>query len=182
MPSGYKEISTMSKGQSSFLQQLLSQLMGQSSDISQNPLYQSGASYLQNLLSGSPESTAAFEAPHLRQFQEQIVPALAERFAGLGAGSQKSSAFQQALGQSAAGLQENLAALRAGLQGGAAQQALGYAQQPISNLQGFSQLGLGTSTKAFVPKQMPFWQQLLLGGAQRGSQIAGNFASSLFGG
>lgn len=181
MPAGYKSISTLNKGQSQLLQQLLSQLSGQSSNITENPLYQSGASYIQNLLSGSPEAFSAFEAPYKRQFEEQIVPALAERFSGLGAGAQRSSAFQQALGQAGASLSENLASLRAGLQGGAADQALGYAQQPISNLQGFSQLGLGTSTKSFVPKQLPFWKQLLLGGAQRGSQIAGNYASSLLG-
>jgi hypothetical protein len=163
MPAGYQQLSTLSKGQRGLLQQLLGSLQGQSSNIQQSPLYQQGSSYLSSLLSGSPEATAAFEAPYMRQFNEQIVPGLAERFSGLGAGAQSSSAFSQALGAAGAGLQENLASLREGLRGQAAGQALGYAQQPISNLQGLAGLGLGTSTKAFAPREKPFWQQLLLG-------------------
>lgn len=182
MPAGYNQLSTMNKGQRGLLQQLLSSLQGQSSNLQQSPLFQQGSSFLQNLLSGSPEATAAFEAPYMRQFNEQIVPALAERFSGLGSGAQSSSAFSQALGAAGSGLQENLASLRGQMQLGALPQALGYAQQPISNLQGFSQLGLGTSTKAFAPKQLPFWQQLLLGASQGGSQALGSmFGSKLAG-
>ena len=44
-----------------------------------------------------------------KQFNEQIVPSLAERFTAMG-GGQRSSAFQGALGQAGAGLGENLAA------------------------------------------------------------------------
>jgi hypothetical protein len=185
MVQGYDRVSTLDKGQqgvSSSLMQLIMQLLqGGGGNIQQNPLYQSGASYIQNLLSGSPESTAAFEAPHLRQFNEQTVPMLAERFSGQGAGAQRSSAFQQALGSAGAGLQENLAALRAGLQGQAANQALTYAQQPISNLSGLASLGLGTQTQALLPKEIPFWQQLLLGGAQKGSALASQYGSKLLG-
>lgn len=171
MPAGYKQLSTMSRGQKGLLQQLLGSLQGQSTNIQQSPLFQQGSSFLQNLLSGNQEATAAFEAPYMRQFQEQILPMIAERFSGLGA--QSSSAFNQALGSAGAGLSESLAALRGQLQLGALPQALGYAQQPISNLQGFSQLGLGTSTKAFAPKQQPFWQQLLLGLSGGAGQAAG---------
>jgi len=112
MPAGYKQLSTMNKGQRGLLQQLLGGLQGQSSNIQQSPLFQQGSSFLQNLLSGSPEATAAFEAPYMRQFNEQIVPGLAERFSGLGAGAQRSSAFSQALGAAGAGLNENLASLQ----------------------------------------------------------------------
>lgn len=174
MPAGYQQLSTMSKGQSGLLKQLLGSLQGQSTNIQQSPLFQQGSSFLQSLLSGSPEATAAFEAPYMRQFNEQIIPQLAERFSGAGAGAQSSSAFQQALGQSGADLSERLAALKGNLGMQAAGQGLQYAQQPISNLQGFSQLALGTSTKAFAPKQLPFWQQLLLSGSQGGSQAVGS--------
>lgn len=174
MPAGFQKLPTTTRQQSQFLKQLLGSLQGQSTNIQQSPLFQQGSSFLQNLLSGSPEATAAFEAPYLRQFNEQTVPALAERFSGMGAGAQSSSAFSQALGAAGAGLSENLASLRGQLQLGSLGQALGFAQQPISNLQGFSQLGLGTSTKAFAPNQLPFWQQLLLGASQGGSQAVGS--------
>ena len=108
----------------------------------------------------------------MRQFNEQIVPGIAERFSGLGSGAQSSSAFQQALGGAGADLSERLGALRGGLQGQAANQALGYAQQPVSNLQNF----LGMQTQAFAPKQPSFGQQLgtgLIGGLGTGLGMGG---------
>lgn len=123
---GLKKVSTLSKPQQGFQNQILQMLQGQ---LGQGGSFGQAQNYLQNLLSGSPESMQAFQAPAMRQFNEQIVPGLAERFSGLGAGSQSSSAFQQALGQAGAGLAENLQALRSGLQGGAASQLLGLPGQ-----------------------------------------------------
>jgi len=94
------------------------------------PGMSSGIDYLTQMLSGSKESTEDFEAPYMRQFEEQTIPGIAERFAGVDA--QSSSAFGQSLGQAGAGLQENLAALREGLRG-----------QALSQLQGISGMGLG---------------------------------------
>lgn len=128
-----QQLPAFNKQQQALQQSLISQLLGQNANIQQSPLFQQGSSFLQNLLSGSPEATAAFEAPYMRQFNEQTIPELAERFSGLGSGSQRSSAFQQALGSAGAGLQENLASLRSGLQMQAIPQAFSYAQQPISN-------------------------------------------------
>src|SRR3990172_839373 len=39
----------------------------------------SGFQYLQNILSGSPESQQAMAAPYLRHFQESTIPGIAER-------------------------------------------------------------------------------------------------------
>jgi len=123
---GLKKVPTMSKPQQGFQNQLLQMLQGQ---MGQGGSFNQAQGYLQNLLSGSPQSTQAFEAPAMRQFNEQTIPGIAERFSGLGAGAQSSSAFQQALGQAGAGLSENLQALRSGLQGGAASQLLGLPGQ-----------------------------------------------------
>lgn len=188
MPAGYQRLSTLDKPQKrahqASLQQVLQQLQSGQGNIQQSPLFQQGSSFLQSLLSGSPEATAAFEAPFMRQFHEQTIPQLAERFAGLGA--QSSSAFNQALGAAGSGLQEQLAALRGNLGLQAADQGLGYAQQPISNLQSFLQTGLGTQSQAYVPKQKPFWQELLTGlsggAGQALGMLGGGWAGSLFGG
>jgi len=59
-----------------------------------------------------------FSQPYLQQFNEQMLPQIAERFAGAGALS--SSGFGQALGGAASGLQGQLAALFSHLQGQAA--------------------------------------------------------------
>lgn len=105
-------------------------------NIADNPLYGAGQDYLTNLLSGNQNATSEFNAPYLQQFQQQIVPGLSERFAGMGtgAGGLNSSGFNQTIAQAGSGLQSTLAALRQQLLGQASQQALGYAQQPYSNL------------------------------------------------
>ena len=75
-----------------------------------------------SILTQDPQAAKQFEAPALRQFEEQILPTIAERFTGaLGEGSQRSSAFGQQLGQAGAGLAERLQAQR-GARGGQALQ------------------------------------------------------------
>lgn len=88
-------------------QNLISQLMG--SLTGEAPT----GGLLGSLLGGD-----ALTAPYMRQFQEETIPGFAERFAGLGAGAQSSSAFQQALGKAGEGLSEKLAALQAQTQQG----------------------------------------------------------------
>lgn len=139
MPKGYDTVSTLNPQQQSAFSQLMAALQ---------PLGLSSANYFQQLLSGSPEAFSAFEAPYKRQFEEQTVPGLSERFAGLGGLS--SSGFQQALGQAGAGLSENLASLRGGMQSNAA----GQGMSGLQNL-------LGMSTQSIMPQQLSFLQQLL---------------------
>lgn len=105
----------------------LDQILGESS--SQLPQV---FDVLKGLLSQSPEALEAFEAPAKRQFQEDIIPSIAERFSGIDA--QKSSAFGQQLGQAGAALSENLASQRGGLQ-----------MQAIAQLLGLLQGGLGAA-------------------------------------
>lgn len=140
-PSGYRAFSTLNPQQS----QLFG---GQAAGL--GTIQPQIMQYLSQLLSGSPEAMQAFEAPYMRKFQEEIVPGLAERFAGQGALS--SSGFQQSLGQAGAGLTENLAALREGLRSQAAGQGMGAIQDL-----------LGLQTQGLVPKKKSFLEQLLLG-------------------
>lgn len=123
-PRGYAEMDLLGDQQKEIFNTLLQALMGQ--------------------LGG--EGQDILGAPLMREFQEKTVPGLAERFAGLGAGSQSSSAFQQALGSSSADLQERLAQL--GMQ---------QKQSALGGLQGL----LGTPTRGLVEKAKPWWQELL---------------------
>lgn len=84
----------------------------------------------------NPESDVykSLEAPYLRQFEQETVPMLAERFAGFGGGmggGLSSSGFGQALGAAGAGLQENLAAMKTGLQRQSAGDIFGLMQQAL---------------------------------------------------
>ena len=146
-------------------------------DITRNPLYKQGSDYLKGILSGDPAASAAFEAPAMRQFQEQIMPEIAEKYAGAGAG--QSSAFGQEMGQAGASLAERLQAMRAELQQNAVGQAMGYAQAPISNSMSMLSGALGQ------PSQIPYYQQQPGFGerlAGMGMQLAGQAAGTYFGG
>lgn len=123
-----KQYPTLSKEQIGFQNKLL-EMLGGKGGLGEGSAFQSGQNYLQQLLSGSPEAMETFERPYLKQFEEQTVPGLAERFGGIGA--QSSSAFQQALARAGTDLSENLASLRGGLQMQALPQALQYATSLI---------------------------------------------------
>ena len=112
-PEQTKQISGLDPQQQQLFQQFLSQLGG--------PMQQ-GIGNLSNILSGNPEAFKAFEAPAMNQFNQQIVPGLAEKFSSLGSGAQGSSAFGQRLGQAGANLSQNLAGMRANMQSGAMDQ------------------------------------------------------------
>jgi hypothetical protein len=118
------------KGGLSALEQML-----QGGGLEGNELFGAGSDFLQNLLSGSPGATSAFEAPFMQQFQQQIAPGIAERFAGMGTGggASSSSALNNSLAQAGGNLQNQLAQLRSGLQMQALPQALQYANQPNQN-------------------------------------------------
>lgn len=182
-PKGYEVFSTLNPQQQASLQQILSSIYqqgGAAGDITQNRGYQLGSQFNQDILGGD---TSKFEAPLMREFNEKIIPGLAERFSGAGAGAQSSSAFQNALSSSGADLAERLGALRGGLQGQAADRALGYAQQPVTNVQNL----LGMNTQAFAPKQMGFGKQALVGlsggvGQGLGMGLTGGFGGAAAGG
>ncbi len=127
--------------------------------------FQQANQYDQNLLGGGPEAYQNFSSPYLQQFQEQILPQIAERFGGMGALS--SSGFAQSLGGAASGLQSQLAQLFSQLQGQAAQRQQGQ-------FQNLSQIGLNYSPFAYHEKQgstgfvSPFLTGLAQGGAFNG--------------
>jgi hypothetical protein len=91
--------------------------------------YQNAQNYYNKFLTEGTGNQAYqnFAAPFMNQFNEQILPQIAERFAGAGALS--SSGFGQALGGAGAGLQAQLAKLFADLQSNAAEQQTGQFNQ-----------------------------------------------------
>lgn len=137
--------SSFNKGQQSYMDSLLSQLQGMQGqgDITQNQNFQGGSDWLNNLFSNDPEFWNKFEAPIKRQYEEETIPSLANRFASMGSGgSLGSTAFRNQLGREGSNLQTNLSALRGGMQQQGVGQALQYGQQPIQNMMGFGQQAL----------------------------------------
>lgn len=117
----YKQLSTQNPQQQQYMQQLFSGLQGGQSNIP-------GMEYLQGLFSEDPSAFQKYEAPMMRQFNEQVIPGIAERFTNMGAGG-TGSGFNNAAAMAGARLSENLGAQRANLRGSALNQFQNYGQQ-----------------------------------------------------
>ena len=141
-PDKLEKIATGTKEQEALHGNILSKAMGLSQGGGGFDLAQQ---YFNNFLGPNQQQAFnQFSAPYLQQFQEQMLPQIAERFAGGGALS--SSGFGQALGGAGAGLQAQLAQLFSQLQGQAANQQYGQFNQ-------LSQQGLGYQPFAYQQKQ-----------------------------
>lgn len=93
------------------------------------------ADYYRNNLSDNPADLAAFSAPALRQYNEEIVPNISEQFAGMGSGGLSSSGFRNAQVQGGVDLAERIGALRAGLRHSSAQGLTNIGQLGLQSFQ-----------------------------------------------
>lgn len=143
--------STYNPNQLGFLDTMLNQVKGGQKDITQNQNYGQGQEWLKSLFS-DPEFFKSFEAPLQRQFEEQTVPELANRFAGMGSGgAMGSTAFRNQLGREGSNLGTNIAALRGGMQQQGVNQSLQYAQQPFQNMMQMMQQALQPTQNVYQP-------------------------------
>jgi len=129
--------STYNKNQLQGIDQILNDIKGMrgkgSQDISQQQNFQQGQGFLNDLFN-DPDFFNNIEAPSLRQFNEEILPGVASRFASQGTGgSLGSTAFRNALGRESSNLAERLSANRTGMQQQGTNQALGYGQAQNNN-------------------------------------------------
>ena len=170
----FKKHSVLTGGQEGVLQNLLQQLSPQG-QLGQG--YGQALSGMQDFMDPSSEAMSRFADPHMRQFQQQTVPGLGERFAGMGGsatgGGLSSSGFGQALGGAGANLQSQLAGMKTGLQ----RQAMG---DVMDQYRGMTQQGLGTQAFRFEAPGMGGIQQLLSTLLQSGIPMQG--LQQLFGG
>ena len=184
--------STYTQGQRQGIDEILQDIKGMKNnaqDITQNQNYGQGQDWLQGLFN-DPQFFQNFEAPLQRQFQEETIPNLANRFASMGSGgSQGSTAFRNQLGREGSNLSTNIAALRGGLQQQGVNQGLQYAQQPFSNLMQLYQQALqptqntyqGPSTGLFGGLAAPFAQGAgTIWGQQAGQQAGQGTQGSQF--
>jgi len=183
-----KTKSTFGKPALNLIDQIIGQVKGMGkegiSDISQQPGYETGLDWLMSMFN-DPEFFQSFEAPLQRQFQEQTVPELANRFASMGSGGALgSTAFRNQLGREGSNLETNIAALRGGMQQQAIPQLLGYSQQPFSNYMSLLQNALTPTKNVYQPPSSGLFGGLLPGlasgagvgyGNRMGQQFAGQF-------
>jgi hypothetical protein len=169
-PDKLEKVPTGTKEQQQFgghdLISMLQQMMQQGGGLNLANQYDKG------LLGQGQEAFDQFSSPYLQQFQEKLLPQIAERFASAGALS--SSGFGQALGGAASDLQSQLAQLFSSLQGQAAQRQQGQ-------FQNLSQLGLNYQPFQYVQKQgYSGFLNNLLGGV--GNSLGPNIGNALGGG
>jgi hypothetical protein len=141
-PDKLKKVATGTKEQQGLHNSILGQAMGMQG---QGGGYDLAQNYFNNFLGDNQQQAFdQFSQPYLQQFQEQMLPQIAERFAGMGALS--SSGFGQSLGGAASGLQSQLAQLFSQLQSQAAGQQYNQYNQ-------LSQTGLNYQPFAYQQKQ-----------------------------
>jgi len=137
--------SSFSSGQVGGINDILNSIKGMkgAQDITKNQGYQEGQNWLHSLFNDQ-DFFNKFEAPIQRNFQENTIPELSNRFSAMGSGGgADSSAFRNQLGRAGVDLNTNLAALRGGMQQQGVNQGLQYAQQPFQNLMQLYQQALG---------------------------------------
>lgn len=156
-----EKVASGTPGQERLHSNTLSQAMGMSQG---NGGYQQAQNYYNRFLGNNQQQAFdQFSAPYLQNFEEQILPQIAERFAGAGALS--SSGFGQALGGASASLQSQLAQLFSQLQSQSAgaqtnqynqltQTGLNY--EPFQYTKNKGSIGLGDAFSAGLsdPKNM----------------------------
>ena len=166
-----KQGSTYTKPQRGTINDILQSIKGMrgggAEDITQQQGYQQGNEWLQSLFN-DPEFFNNIEAPAFRQFNEEIAPGIANRFASMGSGgSLGSTSFRNSINRAGSDLATNLAALRGGLQQQGVNQSLQYGQQPFNNYMSLLQTALQPTQNQYHPASPGF---------------GGNIGSSMFGG
>jgi hypothetical protein len=145
-----RKVDTMTPGQQRVLNQL-TQMLSPEGQLGQG--FGESTDLMRQYLDPNSQAVKQFTEPYMRQFNEQTVPGLAERFAGSGAmgGALSSSGFGQSLGAAGGQLQSQLAALKAGLGQQAAQSLMGQygsMQQQALGAQPFAYQQQGPSAAA----------------------------------
>jgi hypothetical protein len=115
-----KKLDNWNKEQKALFSQMM-QMLGPEGGLGQG--MQSGIDLQRQLMDPSSEAVRQFSDPYIREFEQQTVPGIAERFAGMGGmgGGLSSSGFGQTLSSAGSNLQSQLAQLKAGLGQNAAQ-------------------------------------------------------------
>lgn len=154
------KVPTMTREQKGLLSQLMKMLNPQG-NLGQGQ--QGAINYQQQLMDPSSQAVDQFVQPYMNQFNQQTIPGLAERFAGMGAmgGGLSSSGFGQALSSAGGNLQSQLAALKAGL----GQQA---GQSLMNQYGNMAALGLGAQPFAYKQQAPSMLGGMMQGWAQGG--------------
>ena len=120
----------MDKYSRGMLDKILKHIDTNSFNLKDNPAYQEGLKFLNDMMNPESEAMQSLEQPYRTQFEQETVPGIAEQFSANDA--QRSSAFGQAMGRASSDLEGNIAGARQNAMMSAADQALNYSQAPAN--------------------------------------------------
>lgn len=167
-PAEYEQVSNLTPSQLRIKKEQERSLRGAPTQV---------ADYYRGLLGNDSTDFQAFAAPEMRQFQEDIIPGLAEQFAGMGAGGLSSSGFRNAAVQAGTDLSERLANLRAQLRQNAAQGLSGLTSQALTPHTQYQQTQAGS--EGFLSQALP--AVATAAGTAFGGPAGGFIANQMFG-
>lgn len=124
-----KKLDTMTPEQQKLMSQMMS-MLDPSGSLGQG--YGQSLDTLKDWLDPNGQAYQKFAQPYMDEFNQQTIPGLSERFAGMGGGmggGLSSSGFGQSLSAAGGNLQNQLAQLKTGLMGQAAQGLMGQYNQ-----------------------------------------------------
>lgn len=157
----FKQTRRLRRSQEPLYQQLQESLMNPGA----GGAFGDAADYYRDLLNPDSQTAQQMFAPELRRYNEQIIPDLAEQFAGMGSGGLSSSGFRNASINAGTDLSERLGAIRAQLRSQGA--------QGLANL---GQFGLGDFiNNVYTQGQPGFFESAGPGIANAGIQTASHF-------
>lgn len=178
-----KKVPTMTKEQQGLLNQMM-QMLGQGGQLGEG--YGQSLDYQKQLMDPNSEAVNQFTQPHMDQFNQQTVPGLAERFAGMGGGmggGLSSSGFGQSLSSAGGQLQNQLAALKAQLGQGAAQSLMGQYGNMSGQALGAQPFGYQQQGPSAFGGALQGWGQGGFGGAnQMGKSFLDMYVNNMPGG
>lgn len=126
----HKRVSTLRPEQEGLYNQLQNSAMGPGA----GGAYGQAADYYRDLLDPNSQTAEQMFAPETRRYNEQIIPDLAEQFAGFGgSGSLNGSGFRNAAVSAGTDLSERLGAIRANLRQQGAQGLMNIGNQGLQN-------------------------------------------------
>lgn len=187
-PEGMSRVDMFDSRQKKLYKDMIKRINPKALDLLNSPIFKQSQKYVSDFLKSSPDQQYKnFEKPIMTQFQQEVVPGIAERFAGMGA--ENSSGFQQSLGAAGANLSERLGMLREGLKSNYQQQQLqaagmgaNMAQMPVNNQMQMTNMALGTSPYGFSGQQPGFMQGMVPGlGSAVGSWGTSKLLDWIFG-
>ena len=147
-------------------------------NLKDNPIFQQGMQFLQDMMNPDSEQMKTMEQPYRRQFAEETAPGIANQFAMNDAIS--SSGFEHAMGRAAGDLEGNIAGMKQNAMMNASQQAMSYAGAPAQFQQNLVDLGLN-GPQDYGYQMIPGSKGMMPGVMNAAGQIGGQYGAQKFG-